>query len=362
MMQLTLFFVTLWALSSQNIAQAEDPFPPVSYDKRLRPSAGKTAHEEVTVNTLIKEILSVDETTQTSELDVYVTLKWKDSRLKWDVQKEGRIQKRLEADSVWVPGIDFDNAVGSHLLGKQSIFVQGDSGLVEFRRRFQIVVSNNMDFHNYPFDTHQLIVDIRCFFYNSQDVIMLADKSDSKMRDGLDHTAYSVSNFEIDEYVTGADEPEDRYAGVRTVVKLERKPSLAIVAYIIPLVVVVLMSMMQLWMHLDRFDVRVGLASTAMLAIMMNAYVVLESLPNLSYLTWMHWFLMMSMFFAYSNLVQAIFCHWRELDPKKRDSVKGIEGFCQIWIPVAYAAGCFLFVFFGVSSQKMSGLPALVLN
>ena len=141
MMQLTLFFVTLWALSSQNIAQAEDPFPPVSYDKRLRPSAGKTAHEEVTVNTLIKEILSVDETTQTSELDVYVTLKWKDSRLKWDVQKEGRIQKRLEADSVWVPGIDFDNAVGSHLLGKQSLFVQGDSGLVEFRRRFQVGIA-----------------------------------------------------------------------------------------------------------------------------------------------------------------------------------------------------------------------------
>jgi len=117
---------------------------------------------------------------------------------------------------------------------------------------------------------------------------------------------------------------------------------------------IVMMAFTQLWMHIDRFDVRIAVIGTAMLTVMAFSYNVFMSLPPISYLTWMHYFSLTALIYIFFCLVECTFVHFLEVSNKFVSLIPEIEAKCRFWYPFTYLViTTIMFLAGGVASSKM---------
>lgn len=94
---------------------------------------------------------------------------------------------------------------------------------------------------------------------------------------------------------------------------VSRKELMPIMEIVMPLYITVGLSCSALCYRLENLDIRSNVAIVGLFTTMMYLYVVKGMLPAISYLTWTHWYMMLSMAYTLFCIAEITVCHY--LDP-----------------------------------------------
>jgi hypothetical protein len=110
-------------------------------------------------------------------------------------------------------------------------------------------------------------------------------------------------------------------------------------------VLIVAMSWTVFWLNPEQFGPQIGIATTSMLTLIAYRFMVGGSLPMVSYLTRMDYFIFGSMILVFITLVQAVVTSIL-VNSERTTLAKRIDRWCRCIFPIGFVLVCGLaFIF-----------------
>jgi len=232
---------------------------------------------------------------------------------------------RIDSNGNWSPGMEVMNQIEPLSLVEIEEMVHYPSGMVEFSRRINVKTVADFDFHHFPFDVHTLDIRFTAFGYSAEEVLLVTDKS--KLSSNFDITQHNTPEFLTigwtceDELIHTAFEDQDSMFSCFLTVQRNNANVLTITVF--PEILIVLFALSAFFIRGDKSDIRIGITSTSMLTIMAFLFVVSSELPQISYLTWLHYYSFLCFVFVFNVMCCVVWLEY--MDPDGRAFQQQIE-------------------------------------
>ena len=174
--------------------------------------------------------------------------------------------------------------------------------------RIQANLYENMDLHQYPFDSHALLIEIEDQSLTKQNLTYQPDPTYSGIDPSIVVAGWSVAGWAqsvVNHYYQVYNETYSRY--VFSLI-LDREPMSA-VAIFIPVLLLTFVSLMATLMYGDVssvFEARILLSGSLLIAAVLFQLTLDSGLPRLGYLTFADWFMITTYFVMTGGLVSGI--------------------------------------------------------
>lgn len=303
---------------------------------------------QVTLSVELLEVSQIQDHDEKFEIEFYLYLSWQDPRLAFDADQEGRDKRLVPADQIWTPEPELRDDLEVDVQGGRNARVHAD-GTVTLRQYYRGTMASNFDLHGFPFDRHRLDVPFEAAAGDIDDVLYVAGESSTR-KDVTSQAAHVVPhgwNLErISADVSQADYPRLGESYSRYVFHLEvtRDPHFYWWAIVLPLLPIVATSWSVFWMDPKEFSSQVGVGVTAMLTVVAYRITIDSSLPPLSYMTRMDYFLLVCQIWVFGAFLMSVVvhvCHAQDT-PSMRTLARGISRYCRWLPPLALLATCVL--------------------
>jgi len=211
--------------------------------------------------------------------------------------------------------------------------------------RVQANLYESFDLHQYPFDSHNLLIEIEDQSLTTQNLTYQPDPTYSGVDSSIAVVGWTVTAWSqsvVDHYYQVYNETYARYVFSMT---LGREPTSAFQIFI-PVILLTFIALMATLMYGDVssvFENRILLSASLLIAAVLFQFTLDSSLPPLGYLTFADWFMIATYLVMVAGLVSGIlvlnFYHQRD-----RTAVKKIHYYSSRIIPVI-AIVAYLLVF-----------------
>ena len=266
-----------------------------------RPMSNK-GPTKVTVYAAILNINEIDAAAQTISCNVYFAATWKDPRL----AHNSKMSIIKPIDEIWNPQIVIVNRQNMIQTMPNEAEIQPD-GTVIYRQRIFGQFSQNLDFRNFPFDRQNFKIVLAATDYNPEEIEFSLDSvqqtfisKELTVKDWDILSFYDVSKpYSI---IPGA----KSNASMSFEITAERKSSYYIFSFMIPFVLIIMMSMGVFWLNPKQPAPQVSVAVTSMLTLIAYRFTIADSLPKISYLTRMDIFIFCSSVLIFLTFSEAI--------------------------------------------------------
>ncbi len=321
------------ACASPALAQQDPPPDPAL------PTPGAPAKREAEVvltGVFLIDLWRLDVERGLFDADFYCWFKWKGERFN-------------------PSGIEFMNAERIWQFREQEKVVMGDQTYVTFR--VSGTFKGYFNLQSYPFDTQSLEIQIEDQVLELQDLVFVPD---SKMFDGtprdMDLSArerqLNIPGWRVIEvkqthdthtYHTdwGAPIPTgkaSRYSRYAFALKVKRLVYPYLLKFLLPLVVIVLISFLVFFIEADQFGVQVLIGLVAMMAALVFHSMQSKQLADVGYLVLVDKFFILSYTVIFLTLVQTVGTHALH----RRGAVEraaALDGLCRFLFPLLYLTG-----------------------
>ncbi|MEM7029226.1 MAG: hypothetical protein AAF629_06650 [Chloroflexota bacterium] len=247
------------------------------------------APTEVGVGLGIRNIPAIDEHEQVFEIDADLVAIWEDKRLVFDPATVGHDEKIYQGEAVleklkvniWWPDFEITDSREPRERMYMELSIQAD-GTVFYRERFRAIIAQNFDFEQFPFDQHDISLNVEPFTYDKRYVVFYELEEER-----LD-TTWQTNEWEIEDNFLIIDEDEESdYAGVTLVVPISRRYNFYLTNFILPLVLIVTISWAVFWMDFESSSLadQLSVSFTSVLTVVAFDFISSDSLPKLPYAT-----------------------------------------------------------------------------
>lgn len=316
---------------------------------------------KVTLSVELVEVSQIQDHDEKFEVEFYLFLSWHDPRLAFS-RREGREKKIMPIDQIWTPEPELVDDLDVNVQESRNAHVSPD-GTVRWRQYYRSTISSNFNLHEFPFDQHRLEVPIEANSGEIDEVIYIA--GDIRVRDTASETLHVVPHgWQLVGLDT--DVSESRYPWLdetfsRFVFRLDVKRDAHFYwwAIVLPLLPIVATSWSVFWMDPKEFSSQVGVGVTAMLTVVAYRITIDSSLPPLSYMTRMDYFLLVCQVWVFGAFLMSVVvhvCHARN-NEMITATANCISRFCRWLPPLALAITCALMALVR-PAVAMSGLVA----
>jgi hypothetical protein len=264
----------------------------------VRPDpTGETTTVSIAVG--LTDLIAINDLDQSVTLDALLTLRWQDRRLN---QASGC---RFLLSEVWNPDIQLINSGEISTRAAPQVSVE-PGGWVRGDVRFRGAIANPHRMDEFPFDAHDIKLEITSLRYTSEEVRFEVAEGGPVRRSEL-----TIPDWEVGEPTAVAKDvllPQLQ----RNVSIFEFKlPVVRLSEYyvykiILPLTMIVLMSWGVFWIDPNRLDPQMALAGTSMLTLIAFQFTLNEILPRVGYFTAMDRFTLISSVLVFMALVEAL--------------------------------------------------------
>ena len=172
--------------------------------------------------------------------------------------------------------------------------------------RVQVQLSTNVDLRNYPFDEHQLPIEIEDQLNTTRSLIYVFDSKNS----GIDHNATLVG-WQLESF-NGGQIPHQYSIDNSTFsrflfdINIRRATVTSTVKLFLPVFLVIIVSLLSLLFKGDRVSTRITVNSTMLLATVLLHLRMGEGLPPISYLTFADQFMILTYIIMIAVLVSGV--------------------------------------------------------
>jgi hypothetical protein len=250
-------------------------------------------------------VLDVDEINspnQRFDANVYLEFRWRDRRL----AHSGPNEVSRSTVEVWHPRIQLINQQKVWPTFPDIVEIAPD-GAVVYRQRVWGSFSQPLELQDFPFDRHVFKIQLAAFGYTPDEVELVLDPdSVSGIARHLSVADWEILGWEVE---PGPFEPapgEQPIAGFAFSFEAERQTGYFIVKVIIPLVFIVAMSWVVFWIDPAQSGTQISVAITTMLTLIAYRFAIGATLPKVSYLTRLDYFILLSTVLVFASLIEVV--------------------------------------------------------
>lgn len=264
-----------------------------------RPTEGPT---RVEVLVFVIDVDTIDSANQRFAANVFLAYRWQDPRL----AHKGPNEVARALHEVWHPRIQLVNQQKVWPTFPEIVEVD-PQGNVVYRQRVWGSFSQPLSLHDFPFDRHVFAIQLAATGYSPDEVQLIPS---SKHKSGIAQKL-SVADWDIKSWKaeTRPYEPvagEDAASGFAFSFEAKRQTGYFIIKVIIPLILIVAMSWVVFWIDPSEAGPQISVAVTTMLTLIAYRFAVGASLPKVSYLTRIDYFILVSTILVFASLVEVI--------------------------------------------------------
>ncbi len=221
-------------------------------------------------------------------------------------------------------------------------FMNGLSTKVEVSRlepnyweaRIKGTFLKNMDFRNYPFDKHDLTVEVEGFD-TIQNLTFVPDTRASGFDSLINVPGWNLVGSHS-EVITHA-YPDDSYARYIFSFTIERAALSSFLKTILPVIIITVIAMLAFWMSPTNFPPRIGLAASTLLAAVAAHLNAANQLPPIGYLTLFDK-LMIIVYALFLNNLLSMVLQMRLVDRKKEEQAIKVNAKMRRLMPIIIGA------------------------
>lgn len=303
----------------------------------LTPPAKPT---KVYLTVFINNISEINSASQLMKADVFIIAKWNDPRL----AHKGEWRTMRPDEDIWDPSITISNRLSISKFFSDNPTVLNDGTVFYFQRIYGDFVQN-FDLKNFPMDTQTFFIRIVGIgFYNDQ-IEFLPEEGGSGLSDKMNIPDWKIMDFKTESgpYLFAAD--SQPFPSFTLSFTAKRQSGFYILIYVIPLVLIIMMSWAAFWLDPKLSSSQISIATTSMLTLIAYRFIVIGNLPKISYLTRMDIFVLCSSLMIFLTLIESVITasminRGNEILAEKIDKV------CRWVFPLVYVfISLFAFVF-----------------
>lgn len=279
-------------------------------DSRLRPKIGR---EPITVYTdmFVLDIGYISEANMEFRTSFFLRMYWKDERLAYN---NTGYKKRLALNAkmvqhMWIPDIYFVNEKSGikHDLTKENEVVRlWPNGEVFHSMRLSMTASCPMRLHNYPLDKQVCKLAFESFSYEDTELLFQWKKAKGNKEVDVAEEL-EIPQFILTDYwtnTTSANFTSGAYSRLIVWFKFERSIGFFLIQTYIPAYLIVMLSWIAFWISHNSTPARIALGITTVLTMTTLTNSARASLPKVSYVKSIEWFLILCFLYVFASLVE----------------------------------------------------------
>jgi hypothetical protein len=305
---------------------------------------------KVTMSVDLLEVSQIQDHEEKFEVEFYLFMTWKDARLAFDAG-EGQKKRIVPAEQIWTPQPELADDLDVTVQNGHNAHVHPD-GTVMWRQYYRGTLSSNFDLHEFPFDAHRLEVRVEANGGEIDDVVYVAGGCQIHEEQASESYHIVPHGWELVDLSTAvgkASYPRLGETFSRFVFRIgvKRDPHFYWWAIVLPLLPIVATSWSVFWMDPKEFSSQVGVGVTAMLTVVAYRITIDSSLPPLSYMTRMDYFLLVCQVWVFGAFLMSVIvhvCHVQGSEEWVATSYR-ISQYCRWLPPLALLATCSLLLF-----------------
>lgn len=301
--------------------------------KTTRPEALK-GPTNVHFMVFVLNISKIDDAGQNFTANVFLRLRWKDSRL---ATSEGAVRK-LPLEAVWNPRILLANQQGRVARALPEIVQVHPDGTVLYFQRYTGKFSQRLMLADFPRDTHSFIIQFVAAGYPADELTFAPDLV-RKIRGGSMAKEVSLPDWKILQYETRTDPynpiEEINAAAFEFQFVAQRHLAYYLWQVLLPLMVIVIMSWTAFWIGREHINVRIAVATSSILTLVAQRFVLATLLPKLPYMTRLDYFTVGSTLLVLLALILVIVTGFLVVHNKERQA-QNIDHWTRGAFPAAF--------------------------
>ncbi|XP_077869860.1 glycine receptor subunit alpha-3-like [Saccoglossus kowalevskii] len=256
-----------------------------SYDHRLRPNF-MGSPVVVTCFVWISSLHSVSEITMDYGVTMFLIERWTDPRLEFNGTEAIDLHSQSNLiDNIWTPDLYFVNEKEGRFhtvtVDNKQIRIY-PNGTIIYDIRVSVTLSCSMHLHKFPMDKQSCGMQIETFGYTTKDVIIQWDET---------NPVYVAKDLELPQFSLGitnvsrcyTNYPLGDYGCLQIVFPLHRELTYYILETYAPSALLVILSWVSFWMHIDATPARASLGITTVLTLTTLSSGARDALPKVSY-------------------------------------------------------------------------------
>ncbi|XP_006812799.1 glycine receptor subunit alpha-2-like [Saccoglossus kowalevskii] len=285
----------------------------------------------VTVYVSVDSFGSISAMSMEYTMNVDVYLEWEDIRLVHNTT-DLVFQTVESIKQFWLPDIYFVNEKNGELhvvLSENIALVLQQSGTITYKTRLTLVLTCYMELHLFPLDIQHCPLLIRSYAYNDKHVtlkwrtynpVMINPKIQLPQYDlptGDPETSMNLEELP----------PLGNFSTLLVEFRLDRSLGFFIVNMFLPSVILVIISWISFWLHVDATPARASLGITSVLTLVTQSGTIRFTVPALSYPTAIDIWFSVCILFVFAALIEFALVNYFyiiSVRASKREIVRGI--------------------------------------
>jgi Neurotransmitter-gated ion-channel ligand binding domain len=253
-------------------------------------TAGKAPTPEqpryVRVGVVIRNIIGIDEVKENWQVNGLLVAKWNDPSLRYRPRGREQLSRELPTN-VWKPDFEFTNEDSTTNFYFVDLYVQPD-GTVTSTQRFTATLGTNSDLRRFPFDSQVLPLVVQASGDDLDSTILTPDRKGTSLSNRGYVQLAQWKPLSLTERV-GTVAGSARHAkDIEFLLKVQRNPKSYILKFIVPLLLLVMISWVTFWLSHEEFKARDQLQSAVATLLIVVAFNITVSnlLPRTEYVTY----------------------------------------------------------------------------
>ncbi|XP_031567075.1 glycine receptor subunit alphaZ1-like isoform X2 [Actinia tenebrosa] len=282
----------------------------LGYDKRLRPNFGGPP-VNVTITTFIEFIGDIDEINMEFTTILYFRQYWDDPRLAY---KDSEYKKRLSFNPdmlkfIWVPDTHFPgikDGAKHDITATNEVIRIFPNGTILYSMRLKVTSQCSMDLRNFPMDKQKCKLKMEAFSYDEEEMTLAWHPINPvNVAKGIEIPSYSLEDVTWytgkEEFTTGS------YSLLTVQFELDRRLGFHMIQIYLPSYLIVILAWVSFWVDREQTAARIAMGITTVLTMATLIGSARVSLPKVSYVKSLEWFLIMCFLFVFSAILEYSF-------------------------------------------------------
>ncbi len=291
----------------------------------------------------VLDIDEIDDANQNFMANVYLQLRWQDERL----VNPGGTTRQIPMEDIWNPRILISNRQGLVSRSLPEAAQVNSDGTVFYRQRYSGRLSQPLTLKDFPIDRHTFSIHFVAAGYPADELDFIPDEMGT-FTGGAMAKELSLPDWEILKYkalnlpykpIEGIDN-----AGCAFRFEAKRYSIYYLWQVVLPLAIVVFMSWTAFWVGPEHVGVRIGIATSSVLTLIANRFLLASLLPRLPYMTRLDYFTVGSTILVFLALVTVIMTAFL-VGKQKKEGTQKIDMTARLIFPAVYLAFFSWFIF-----------------
>jgi hypothetical protein len=247
------------------------------------------------------DVSKIDGADQSFTADVFMMLQWRDERLASDT----KAVRRLPIGEIWNPRVQIINQRRIWKTFPETVDITPD-GTVVYRQRFYGQFSSALDLRDFPLDRHRFPLQVVVPGYGPEEIEFVPNIGEFGIGRSPEMTVpdWSIGPLELRTAPYAVIPGGREIAGLEGAFEARRHLGFYIGKAFVSVAIIVFMSWVVFWLNPKHVGPRLSVAVTSMLTLIAYRFLLGQSLPPVSYLTRLDFFLLGTTILVFVALIQ----------------------------------------------------------